>query len=142
MSGLDLMLEPKPAEARRIEVITGWQAPALVDDEKAAPSKRRCVPAPWRRSWRARTAQRRSNCSPGVERRAQGPGGRGRGRLRSGRRRSGGGGKTPLPEPSSPPAPTRPHSIELDVAGSSVFIWRGAEPAMVNAIIGALKAAK
>jgi hypothetical protein len=32
--------------------------------------------------------------------------------------------------------------IELDVAGTSVFIWRGAEPAMVSAIIGALKAAK
>jgi transposase len=47
-----------------------------------------------------------------------------------------------LPEPPFPPSPTRPHSIELDVAGTSVFIWRGAEPAMVSAIIGALKAAK
>jgi hypothetical protein len=36
----------------------------------------------------------------------------------------------------------RLHSIKLDVAGTSVFIWRGAEPAMVSAIIGALKAAK
>ena len=36
----------------------------------------------------------------------------------------------------------RPHSIELDVEGSSVFIWPGAEPGMVKAIIGALKAAK
>ena len=34
------------------------------------------------------------------------------------------------------------HSIELDVAGTSVFIWRGAESAMVSAIIGALKAVK
>ena len=46
------------------------------------------------------------------------------------------------PEPSRLPVPTRPHLIELDVAGTSVFIWRGAEPAMVSAIIGALKAAK
>jgi hypothetical protein len=32
--------------------------------------------------------------------------------------------------------------IELDVEGSSVWIWSGAEVAMVTAIIGALKAAK
>ena len=44
---------------------------------------------------------------------------------------------------SEPPSlPPRPHSIELDVAGTSVFIWRGAEPTMVSAIIGALKAVK
>jgi hypothetical protein len=47
-----------------------------------------------------------------------------------------------LLEPPVPPPPTRPHLIELNVAGTSVFIWRGAEPAMVSAIIGALKAAK
>jgi len=34
------------------------------------------------------------------------------------------------------------HLIELEVAGSSVWIWRGAETAMVAAIIGALKAVK
>ena len=38
--------------------------------------------------------------------------------------------------------PPRPHAIELDVNGTSVWIWRGAEPAMVTAIIGALKAGK
>ena len=47
-----------------------------------------------------------------------------------------------LSEPPVPPYSTRPHSIELDVAGTSVFIWRGAEPTMVSAIISALKAAK
>ena len=36
----------------------------------------------------------------------------------------------------------RPHSIELDISGSSVWVWPGAEVAMVTAIIGALKAAK
>ena len=36
----------------------------------------------------------------------------------------------------------RPHSIELDIDGSSVWVWAGAEVAMVRAIIGALKAAK
>jgi len=36
----------------------------------------------------------------------------------------------------------RPHSIELEIGGSSVWVWAGAEVAMVRAIIGALKAAK
>jgi transposase len=35
-----------------------------------------------------------------------------------------------------------PPVIELDVEGSSVWIWSGAEVAMVTAIIGALKAAR
>lgn len=43
-------------------------------------------------------------------------------------------------ENKSPDA--RPPVIELDVAGSSVWIWPDAEVAMVTAIIGALKAAK
>ncbi|MGO9773434.1 MAG: IS66-like element accessory protein TnpA [Roseiarcus sp.] len=42
----------------------------------------------------------------------------------------------------SKPGTPRPHSIELDVEGSSVWIWPGAEPAMVKTIIGALKAGK
>jgi len=45
------------------------------------------------------------------------------------------GGKTPTIE-------ARPHSIELDVEGSSVWIWPGADPAMVTTIIGALKSGK
>lgn len=44
-------------------------------------------------------------------------------------------GKTPTIE-------ARPHSIELDVEGSSVWIWPGADPAMVTTIIGALKSGK
>jgi transposase len=54
------------------------------------------------------------------------------------------------PRAASPPAEgaenkladAGPSVIELDVAGSSVWIWPGAEVAMVTAIIGALKAAK
>src|SRR5450432_1405447 len=34
----------------------------------------------------------------------------------------------------------RPHNIELDIEGASVWIWRGADPTMVTSIIGALKA--
>jgi len=37
---------------------------------------------------------------------------------------------------------SRRHSIELDIDGTSVRIWRGADAAMVTAIIGALKVAK
>jgi hypothetical protein len=39
-------------------------------------------------------------------------------------------------------AVARPHAIELDIEGSSVWVWPGADAAMVTAIIGALKAAK
>jgi transposase len=42
--------------------------------------------------------------------------------------------------PSSSMSPS--HSIELDIEGASVFIWRGADARMVTAIIGALKARK
>jgi transposase len=45
------------------------------------------------------------------------------------------GGKTPEIVTSS-------HSIELDVKGSRVWIWPGADPAMVTTIIGALKVGK
>jgi len=54
------------------------------------------------------------------------------------------------PRVASPPAESaetklsdsHPPVIELDVEGSSVWIWPGAEAAMVTAIIDALKAAK
>lgn len=40
-------------------------------------------------------------------------------------------------------APTlRPHAIELEIGGASVWVWRDADAAMVTAIIGALKASK
>jgi len=38
--------------------------------------------------------------------------------------------------------PPRPHAIELDVNGTSVWIWREADAAMVTAIIAALKAGR
>jgi transposase len=37
-------------------------------------------------------------------------------------------------------APVRPHVIELDIDGASVWIWRDADVEMVTAIIDALKA--
>jgi hypothetical protein len=44
-------------------------------------------------------------------------------------------------EASELPLP-RPHAIELDVDGTSVWIWREADVAMVTAIIATLKAGK
>ena len=142
MSGLDLKLEPKAAEARRIEVITGGRRRRWSDDEKA-----RAVEASLSPGAVVSVVARQHGATPQqlftwrreARRRAQ------EGALVEGfvpvmvEAGTTGGGLT---EPSSLPAPTRPHSIELDVAGASVFIWRGAEPAMVSAIIGALKAAK
>ena len=40
------------------------------------------------------------------------------------------------------PIAARPHVIELDVDGSSVWVWRGADVAMGTAIVDALKAGK
>ncbi len=142
MSRLDLMLEPKLAEGRRIEVITGGKRRRWSDGEKARAVEASFEPGAvvsvvarqhgatpqqlftWRREARRRAQE-------GVEAESFVP-------VVVEAEASGGG----LPEPSRLPVPTRPHSIELDVAGTSVFIWRGAEPAMVSAIIGALKAAK
>jgi len=142
MSRLDLMFEPKPAEGRRIEVITGGRRRRWSDDEKA-----RAVEASLAPDAVVSVVARQHGATPQqlftwrreARRRAQ------EGALSDGfvpvvvEAEAAGGG---LAERSSLPAPTRPHSIELDVAGTSVFIWRGAEPAMVSAIIVALKAIK
>jgi transposase len=48
------------------------------------------------------------------------------------------------PEPAAPIANTGTRSpiVEVSIDGNSVSIWRGADPAVVTAIIGALKASK
>ena len=47
----------------------------------------------------------------------------------------------PVAKPSEwQPAMVRPHVVELDIDGASVWIWREAPVDMVTAIIGALKA--
>ncbi len=142
MSRLDLMLEPKPAEGRRIEVITGGKPRRWSYDEKARAVEASLEPGAvvsvvarrhgatpqqlftWRREARRRAqegVEAESFVQVVVEAETTGGG---------------------LSEPSRLPKPSRPHSIELDVAGTSVFIWRGAEPAMLSVIISALKAAK
>jgi len=144
VSRLDLTFEPKAA-GRRVEVITGgggrrrWS-----EDEKARAVEASLEPGAvvsavarqhgvtpqqlftWRREAR-RKAQEDFGPTDGfvpvvVEAKAA----------------AGNNSASPL----SPPPPMRPHSIELDVEGSSVFIWPGAEPGMVKAIIGALKVVK
>jgi transposase len=143
MSRLDLTLEPKPAEVRRIEMITGGERRRRWSDD----AKARAVEASLAPGAVVSVVARQHGATPQqlftwrreARRRAQ------EGALTEGfipvvvgAEATDGG----LSEQVSPPAATRPHSIELDFAGTSVFIWRGAEPAMVSAIIGALKAAK
>jgi transposase len=48
----------------------------------------------------------------------------------------------PATQAESEAAAARPPIIELDIDGTSVWIWGGADPAMVTSIIGALKARK
>jgi transposase len=49
---------------------------------------------------------------------------------------------TPATQAESKATAARPPIIELDIDGSSVWIWRGAETTMVTAIVGALKGRK
>jgi transposase len=139
VSRLDLELEPKAA-ARRIEVITGgggrrrWS-----DDEKARAIEASLVPGAvvsavarrhgvtpqqlftWRREARRKAADT-AETTPFVPAIAE----------------VGETGHSSSKRAADPVA-ARPHSIELDIEGTSVWIWRGAESAMVTAIIGALK---
>lgn len=52
------------------------------------------------------------------------------------------GPATPTTQAKREAAVASPPIIELDIDGSSVWIWRDADPAMVTTIIGALKARK
>ena len=142
MSRLDLKLEPKATAVRRVEVITGgggrrrWS-----EDEKS-----RAVEASLEPGAVVSAVARQHGVTPQQLFTWR----------REARRRAEQGGiaeafvpvvvetaTSDAPTPvESPSLAARPHLIELAVEGSSVFIWLGAEPGMVKAIIGALKAAK
>ena len=144
MSRLDGELELKAAAGRRIEVITGgggrrrWS-----EDEKARAIEASLAPGVvvsevarlhgispqqlfvWRRE-----ARRRFEAStdappfvPAVVEAADGE-------------------RVSLLAAPSERVTSRPHAIELDVNGTSVWIWREADIAMVTAIIAALKASQ
>jgi len=142
VSRLDLKLEPKATAVRRVEVITGgvgWRR--WSENEKSRAVEASLEPGAvvsavarqhgvtpqqlfaWRREARRRAEQDglADSFVPVVVEAAMG---------------------ADLAREGSPSPAARPHSIELAVAGSSVFIWSGAEPSMVKAIIGALKAGK
>ena len=143
MSRLDVTLDPKVLSARRVEVISGgggrrrWS-----DDEKA-----RAIEASLARGAVVSEIARAHGVTPQQL----------FGWRREARRRSEKANDTPPFVPAivetsgaslSPERTTaeiasaRPHSIELDLDGASVWIWPGAESGMVAAIIGALKAHK
>ena len=145
MSRLDVTLDPKAASARRVEVITGgggarrrWS-----DYEKARTIEASLAPGAvvsevarahgvtpqqlfgWRREARrkaAETSEEPPFVPAIVETRAA--------------------GLTSAEQVKPEAATARPYSIELDVEGASIWIWRGADPVMVTSIIGALKARK
>jgi transposase len=142
VSRLDLELEPKAAAGRRIEVIRGgggrrrWS-----DEEKARAVDASLVPGAvvsevarlngvtpqqlftWRRQARC-GSETSIDAPPFVPAIVDGD-----------------GESAPQTAASEPPI-LRPHAIELDVDGASVWIWRDAEPSMVTAIISALKGRK
>ena len=141
MSRLDHALEPNGGSVRRIEVITGGgeRRRRWSDEEKSQAVEKSLAPGAvvsvvarrrgltpqqlfsWRREARRRTAEfdAVSFAPVVVERREEAP--------------------VALASESRPVA-ARPHAIELDIDGASVWIWRDAPVAMVTAIIDALKA--
>ena len=143
MPRLDLTLEPKPAEVRRIEMITGGERRRRwSDDAKARAVEASLAPGAvvsvvarqhgatpqqlftWRREAR-RKAGDETNAPAFIPAMVEAPS----------------GAATPTPQTKSDTA-ARPPIIELDIDGSSVWIWRGAETTMVTAIVGALKGRK
>jgi transposase len=145
VSRLDVTLDPKAASARRVEVITGggggrrrWS-----DDEKARAIEASLAPGAvvseiarahgvtpqqlfgWRREARRRAAEATEGPSF-VRAIVETPG----------------AGLSSAEQIKTEAASVRPHNIELDIDGASVWIWRGADPTMVASIIDALKARK
>ena len=132
------------APARRVEIFTGagrrrsWteQEKAAIVAESFEDGVRACHVArrhgltpqqlfTWRREAR-RKAGAEINAPPFVPAIVEGPSAPAR----------------PSTQVESEAAAARPPIIELDLDGSSVWIWRGAETTMVTAIIGALKVRK
>jgi transposase len=144
VSRLDVTLDLKAASARRVEVITGgggrrrWS-----DDEKARAIEASLAPGAvvsevarahgltprqlfgWRREARRKAAEATEG-PPFVPAIVETPV----------------AGLSSAEQVKTEAVSARPHNIELDVDGASVWIWRGADPAMVTSIIGALKASK
>ena len=144
MSRLDVALDPKAAAGRRVEVISGgggrrrWSndekaravgaslAPGVVVSEVAR--ARGVTPQQlfgWRRDARRKAAESTQGPPfvPAIVDATD-------------------AGLLSAVQGRTEASPARPHNIELEIEGSSVWIWREADAAMVTAIIGALKAAK
>ena len=133
MSRLDLRLNPKPAAARRIEVISGaggrrrWSAEekARVIEESLAPDAvvsqvaRRHGATPqqlftWRREARQKAAATSPPFVPAIL--------------------EGGGALERAPKAETPATPV----MELEIGDAHVWIWRDADIGMATAILRAL----
>jgi len=136
---LELELEPKAAAGRRIEVIRGGGGRRRWSNEKKARAiDASLVPGAvvsevgrlhgvtpqqlftWRRQARCQS-ETSMDAPPFVPAIVES---------------SDGDGKSAPRAAASEPPTLRLHAIELDVDGTSVWIWRDAEPSMVTAIIG------
>ena len=145
MSRLDVTLDPEVVTARRVEVITGggggrrrWS-----DDEKTRAIEASLAPGAvvseiartlgvtpqqlfgWRREARRKAAETTEG-PPFVPAIVETPV----------------AGLSSADQVKMEAVSARPHNIELDIDGTSVWIWGGADPAMVTSIISALKARK
>jgi transposase len=138
VSRLDDTLDPKGGVVRRIEVITGggerrrrWSddEKAQVVEESLAPgvvvsevARRRGLTPQQLFSWRRAARRKAASCdevpfTPVIVAPPEEASAGAEGRLSA----------------------ARPHVIELDVEGASVWIWRGADVGLVKAIVDALK---
>jgi transposase len=140
VSRLDHTLDPNDEAVRRIEVITGGgeRRRRWSDDEKAEAVEESLRPGvvisqvarrrgltpqqlfTWRREARQKAGFDAVPFAPVVVEQREGAPAGVTSEIRS--------------------APVRPHVIELDIEGASVWIWRDADVEMVTAIIDALKA--
>jgi transposase len=141
VSRLDYTLDPKDETVQRIEVITGGgeRRRRWSDDEKAE-----AVEESLRPGVVISQVARRRGLTPQQLFTWR----------REARQRAAASDKAPftpvIVEPleaapatltsESKPVSVRPHTIELDIDGASVWIWREADVGMVTAIIDALKA--
>jgi transposase len=137
VSRLDHPLDPKGETVQRIEVITGGgeRRRRWSDDEKAEAveeslqpgmvvsqvARRRGLTPQQLFTWR-REAREKAAASDGVPFAPRGT------------------ASAALPPERKAAVAVRPHVIELDVDGASVWIWRDADLDMVTAIVDVLKA--
>ena len=150
MSRLELMVEPKAPDARRVQIITGTgRRRRFSESEKSRIVEQALAPGAvvseiarshgltpqqlftWRRAARRRLSMdgggSEASFVPAV---VDKPSGQAQVAIEG------------RDDEARTSVSVRPHDIELDIGGDSVWIWRGADVGMVTTVIRALKASK